>query len=98
MRPIPAWTHAAALRGQRLTRVHANNYENIPIFGVLLLYAVASGQTAVTDGLASWLVIARVGQGIVHMISTAVPFVMVRFAFYLAQLVIAITWILRFLG
>lgn len=83
--------------GQRLTRVHANNYENIPIFAALLVYAVAAGQTAVTDGLASWLVVARVGQGIVHLISTSVPMVMIRFALYLAQLLIVASWIVRFL-
>ena len=38
--------------GQRLTRAHANCYENLPIAAPVLLYAIASGGTAVTDPLA----------------------------------------------
>lgn len=84
--------------GQRLTRVHANNYENLPMYGAILVFALASGQTSVTDGLASWLVLARVAQSVVHLASTAVPAVMVRFTLYGAQLAIVAVWLGRFLG
>lgn len=84
--------------GQRITRVHANNYENLPMYGVILLYALVSGQTAATDGLAPWLVVLRVAQGLVHLASTSVPAVMVRFALYGAQLVILLIWIACLLG
>lgn len=42
---------------QRLSRAHANCLEGIPVFGGLLLVAIATGRTSVTDGLApgSWL-------------------------------------------
>lgn len=84
--------------GQRLTRAHANNYENLPMFGVILLYAIATGQTAVTDGLAGWLAGARVAQSVTHLASISVPAVTVRFAFYLVQLVIVGIWLFRFVG
>ena len=47
--------------GQRLVRVHANCYENIPLYLALLLFALVSNQTAVTDPTAMILLGARVG-------------------------------------
>ncbi len=40
----------------RLCRAHANCYESFPIFGGLLLLAIATNNTAITDGMAAYFV------------------------------------------
>lgn len=84
--------------GKRLTRAHANCYENLPVAAAVLLYAIAAGETGVTDGLAYIFLAARVAQSIVHVLSTSNLFVLIRFAFFLVQLVILIIWLLQLSG
>uniref|UniRef100_UPI003566FA4B MAPEG family protein n=1 Tax=Halopseudomonas sp. TaxID=2901191 RepID=UPI003566FA4B len=38
--------------GRRLVRVHANCVENLPVFFAVLVFALATGNSDVTDGLA----------------------------------------------
>ena len=38
--------------GQRVTRAHGNTLENLAILASFLLYAIATEQTAITEGLA----------------------------------------------
>lgn len=83
--------------GQRLTRVHANAYESFPLFGGLLLFAIATGHTDVTEGLALWCLGARVLQAITHLASTSPGAVQVRFGFFVVQVVIWIVWIAGFI-
>ena len=83
--------------GQRLVRVHANCYENIPLFLALLLFTLVSNQSAVTDPSAMILLGARVGQSVVHMISTSVPAVLLRFALFLVQVLTVVCWLYQFL-
>lgn len=80
--------------GYRITRVHANCYENLPVAAAILLYAIATNQTAVTDPLAMVFLGLRLGQSIVHLLSTSRPMVMIRFALFLGQLGIQIFWVL----
>ncbi|VAW02739.1 hypothetical protein MNBD_ALPHA06-554 [hydrothermal vent metagenome] len=81
----------------RLCRVHANTYESFPIIGGLLLFALATSQTDVTNGLAMIVLGARVLQASVHLLSTSVLMVQVRFFFFLVQYGIVIFWLYRFL-
>jgi uncharacterized MAPEG superfamily protein len=74
---------------QRLCRVHANAYESLPWLGAPLVVALATDRVAVTDPLALWLLAARIGQGIVHLLSTRERAVHLRFSFFLVQVVIA---------
>ena len=80
----------------RLSRAHANTYEGFPIFGGLLLLAIALGVTSITDGLAMVLLGARVLQSLTHLASTSNLAVQARFAFFLVQVVIAIWWVIKF--
>jgi len=80
--------------GYRITRVHANCYENLPAAAAVMLYAIATSQTAVTDGLAIVFIGLRIAQSIVHLLSTASPMVLVRFALFAAQSAILLYWIL----
>ena len=56
------------------------------------LAAVVTGNTAVTDPLAMVLLYLRIGQSVVHLISTAVPLILVRATLFLGQLVIVLYW------
>ena len=58
---------------QRVTRAHGNSLEWLTIPAALIVYGVATGQSAVTDGLAMVVLGARLGQSVVHMISVSVP-------------------------
>jgi uncharacterized MAPEG superfamily protein len=79
----------------RLTRAHANCYEGFPFFGGTLLVALATGSTAITDPLALVALACRIGQSTVHLISTSVIAVNIRFAFLLAQIGIVAYWLLK---
>jgi len=77
---------------QRLTRAHANCIESLPIMGGLLLVAIATSRTGVTDALAPWLLLARVAQSVIHLASLSVLAVNARFFFFAVQMVIAVYW------
>lgn len=77
---------------QRLARAHANCIESIPVIGGLLVVAIATGQTKITDSLAPWLLLARIAQSSVHMASLSVAAVNIRFTFFAAQVAIAVYW------
>lgn len=84
--------------GQRMTRAHANCYEFLPFAGLALLYGIATGQTAVTEGTALILLGARIGQSLVHIVSTSVPAVLIRFVLFVVQLVLVLYWVVQFAG
>ena len=83
---------------QRLARAHANCIEGLPLFGGLLLVAIATDRTAVTDPFAHALLGARVVQSLVHLVSTSSIAVMVRFAAFDVQLAIGLYWAFRLLA
>ncbi len=81
--------------GKRLTRAHANCYENLPMAGAVLLYAIATNQTGLTDGLAYVFLGARISQSIAHLISTERLWVTIRFVFFIVQVGILVFWLLK---
>jgi uncharacterized MAPEG superfamily protein len=83
--------------GRRLTRARDNCYENLPMVAALVLAASLTGKLSVTDPLALWLLYARIGQSVTHIASTSIPAVQLRFAFYLAQVVILGWWAIHLL-
>ena len=78
---------------ERLARAHANCIESLPLFGGLLLAAVASGRSDVTDPLAGWLLGARLVQSSIHLASTRVVAINARFAAFVVQMAIAVYWV-----
>jgi uncharacterized MAPEG superfamily protein len=80
----------------RVTRAHGNSLEWLVVPAALLVYALATGQTEVTDGLAMWVLYARVIQSIVHMASVSTPAVAVRGTMLTVQIVIWIIWMVKF--
>lgn len=79
--------------GQRLTRVQANAVESFPFTCGVMILALATNSSAVTDSLALWLLAARFGQAITHLLSTSVLAVQIRFAFFLVQVGISAYWL-----
>jgi len=77
---------------QRLARAHANCLEGLPIFGGLLVVALATGRAEVTDPLAPWLLGARVVQSSIHLASLSVIAVNTRFTAFAVQIAIAVYW------
>ena len=77
---------------QRLARAHANCLEGLPVFGGLLVVALVTGRTEVTDPLAPWLLGARVVQSTIHLASLSIIAVNARFTAFAVQIAIAIYW------
>ena len=82
---------------QRLARAHMNCVEGLPIFGGLMLVAVASGQAAITDPLAYVFLAARIAQSSIHLASTSNRAVTWRFVAFLVQVLIGLWWAARLL-
>lgn len=82
----------------RLTRAHANCYENLPAAAAIMLYAIATDATAVTDPFATYFLGARIAQSVTHALSTSNPMVLVRFVFFIVQQTILVIWLLRLFG
>jgi len=93
----PAGSDVSEFSG-RLCRAHANCYEFFPIAGGLLLAALATNNTVITDSLAEYFIAARVLQSAVHLLSTSVIAVFMRFGFFLVQVVISAMWVLKFVA
>jgi uncharacterized MAPEG superfamily protein len=83
--------------GRRLTRAIANCQENIPIYIGVLLFALVTGHTEITNATASWLLYARIGQSLVHLASISSAMILVRFAFYLIQFLLVVCWVVQLL-
>lgn len=77
---------------QRIARAHANCIEGLPIFGGLMLVALAAGQTALTDPLAYALLGARIVQSGIHLASISALAVTLRFSAFAVQMGIAAWW------
>ena len=77
---------------QRLARAHANCVESLPIFGGLLLVAIATDRTSITDPLAYLFFGGRVLQSLVHLASISATAVTIRFTAFVVQMAIALYW------
>lgn len=77
---------------QRLARAHANCLEGLPVFGGLMLVALVSGNTAVTDPLAYAFLAARGLQSLIHLASVSATAITLRFTFFAVQMVIGVVW------
>ncbi len=77
---------------QRLARAHANCLEGLPVFGGLMLVALATGRAPATDPLAFALLGARVVQSSIHLTSLSSTAVTLRFSAFAVQMGIAVYW------
>ena len=90
----PFGSDVSAFSG-RLCRAHANCYENLPIFAAIILVALVTDNAGVTDSLARWVVLARVAQSTVHLISTSQMAVTLRATIFSVQLGIEAYWVIQ---
>ncbi|MDA0822328.1 MAG: MAPEG family protein [Proteobacteria bacterium] len=81
---------------QRITRAQANSLEWLTIPAALLVYGIATGQSAVTDGLAMVVLGARVLQSSVHIMSVSLPAIGIRATLFTVQVVIWMIWAYSF--
>lgn len=77
---------------QRLARAHANCIEGLPIFGGLMLVAIVTGRSAITDPLAYVFLSARILQSVIHLSSLSALAVTLRFSAFAVQMAIGIYW------
>lgn len=77
---------------QRLARAHANCVESLPVLGGLLLVAIITGHTSVTDPAAYLFLGCRVFQSLVHLASVSAAAVTVRFSAFAVQMAIGMYW------
>ena len=83
---------------RRLARAHANCLEGLPIFGGLMLVALTTGRSSITDSLAFVLLAARVAQSSIHLFSVSSTAVTLRFCAFAVQMAIAMYWSYRLLA
>ena len=72
----------------RMGHAYLNCLEGLPVFAALIAIAAISGQLQYTDPLAPWVVVARVGQSVTHMIGVSHWLVFIRANFFAAQLLL----------
>ena len=80
---------------QRLARAHGNCVEGLPIFGGLMLVAIVTGKSAITDPLAYVFLFARILQSVIHLSSLSALAVTFRFSAFAVQMAIGIYWAVR---
>lgn len=78
--------------GTRLTRAFGNCVESFAFIGGLMLLAIATGTMEITNSLAYVLLIARIAQSVIHLISGSTLFIQLRFAAFLVQFGICVYW------
>lgn len=83
---------------QRLSRAHANCIEGLPIFGGLMIVALATSNAAITDSLAYVFLGARMVQSLVHLTSLSPKAVIIRFSAFAVQMIIGVYWCYKLLG
>jgi uncharacterized MAPEG superfamily protein len=79
----------------RLCRAYANCYENLPMVGALILLSLGTGNAAITDPLARWVLVARVAQSLTHLVSVSAIAVTIRAGFWSVQLGIMAYWVVQ---
>ncbi len=101
--PINNWPRSAkpandAALVKRMEDAHANCLENLPVFAVIVLAAAAMGRLESIAMLAPFVLYARIGQSIVHLIGVGKVHVLVRATFWSVQLGLFIWMLVKLLA
>lgn len=81
----------------RLSRAHANCYENLPLFASIVLVAAMNNALDLMQGTALVFITARILQSGVHLYGTRMRLVMARGALFGVQVALQIYWIVALL-
>jgi len=84
--------------GMRLTRSYANCTEFVPFILGILLYAIATDQTDVTDGLALYVLGARIAHSSLHIASGRPAAISIRSLLFWVQITVSLYWTLILTG
>lgn len=79
-------THTGLL--MRAKHAHLNALEMLPVFAVVVFAGYLMDKAPTIDVLAAWVLYARIGQSVAHLIGTTTPLILVRANFFLAQLLL----------
>lgn len=80
----------------RLNRAHLNSLENLPLFVAVVFLNVSLGKVDSFVNQAGYVIFgARVTQSLIHLVSSDVMFVNIRFTFYMIQIFTYIILLLR---
>ena len=80
---------------KRMEDAHANCLENLPLFAVIVLSAGLLGRLDAIAALAPFVLYARIGQSLVHLIGTGKFLVLVRASFWSVQVVLFVLMLAR---
>lgn len=83
---------------RRIEHAHINCLENLPLFAVIVLAAQAMGKAHVADAWGAWVLYARLGQSLTHMIGVNHWLVLVRATFWAVQLALFVVMLLGLCG
>tara|TARA_R110000787_G_scaffold58117_27_gene132522 strand:- start:1503 stop:1919 length:417 start_codon:yes stop_codon:yes gene_type:complete len=88
-KPADHWTRGKSTDDAaffiRASHAHANCVENFALFAAVVLVAAATQQNGAVDGLACYVLGARVLQSVVHLMGTSFFLVLMRATFFLVQ-------------
>ncbi|QDL53955.1 MAPEG family protein [Rhodoferax aquaticus] len=82
----------------RMEDAHANCLENLPVFAAIVLGAAAMNKLDVIAPVAAWVLYARVGQSLVHLVGVGPLHVLVRATLWSVQLGLFIWMLVKLLG
>ncbi|PCI99293.1 MAG: hypothetical protein COB14_06745 [Alphaproteobacteria bacterium] len=97
---ITEFTHTGAEISplmQRVSRVHANCLENLPIFASVVFVAAQTGTLDIINGLVWVYFGARVLQSLIHASSVSKAFIMPRAMCFWVQVGLTIYWSIQIL-
>jgi uncharacterized MAPEG superfamily protein len=75
---------------QRAKSAHLNCLENFPVFAAVVAMAGLMGQIELISALAAYVLYARIGQTLSHILGTSFVLVMLRATFFLIQVFITL--------
>ena len=84
--------------GQRLTRAHLNCIEMLPAFCALVIVASLSEQLNIMNSTVIYVLYARIGQSIIHMLSTHLLAVVLRATLWGVQLALLLFYAYQLLN
>lgn len=87
--------HEVSAANQRLVRALANSLENLPVSATVFLLAISTGHSALLAPYAPLFLMARIGQSLIHIVSTSPLAVALRFSAYALQVGLLLWWVVE---
>ncbi len=83
---------------QRAKGAHLNCVENFPLFAAVVLAGAALDQMATINAVAAYVLYARIGQSVMHLIGTSFVLILVRATLFLIQVLLVLYMAFGLLG